>query len=113
LRRLSADEYAQLWDALQKGDVMTADMFLLIAVSGWRSGEVRLLKRSEVDLERRVAILGDTKTGLSVRPLSTAAVEIIKRQPEKGPYVFEYRHGKPISNLTPWWKKLKCGSTGD
>ncbi len=107
LRRLSTDEYVQLGRALENGDRLTADMFLLIAVSGWRSGEVRCLKRSEVDLERHVAVLGDTKTGQSVRPLSSAAVEIIERQPRKGEFVFEYRHAKPISNLTPWWKKLK------
>jgi integrase len=108
LRRLSTDEYAQLGRALKNGDCMTADMFLLISISGWRSGEVRLLKRSEVDLERRVAVLGDTKTGQSVRPLSGAAVEIIRRQPIKnGQFIFEYNHAKPISNLTPWWKKLK------
>jgi integrase len=107
MRRLSADEYAQLWSAFENEKNVATDVFLFLAVSGWRSSEAKNLKWSELDLERRVATLGDTKTGMSIRPLSGAAVDIIKRQPLKnGQYVFEHRHAKPISNLTPWWNKL-------
>jgi integrase len=107
MRRLSADEYAQLWSALESEKNVATDVFLFLAISGWRSGEAKNLKFSEVDLERRVATLGDTKSGVSIRPLSCAVVEIIKRQPVKnGQFVFEHRHAKPISNLTPWWNKL-------
>jgi integrase len=106
LRRLSEAEYAQLWHALENGDNAAADIFRLLAVSGWRSSEARCLKWSELDLERRVATLADTKAGLSVRPLSGAAIEIIKRQPEKGAYVFDHQRGKPIGRLTQFWAKL-------
>jgi integrase len=107
MRRLSADEYAQLWSALESEKNVATDVFLFLAISGWRSGEAKNLKFSDVDLEHRVATLGDTKSGVSIRPLSSAAVEIIKRQPVKnGQFVFEHRHAKPISNLTPWWNKL-------
>jgi integrase len=85
---------------------MVSDIFLLLAVTGWRSSEVKNLRFSEVDLERRVATLGDTKTGVSVRPLSGAAVEIIKRQGAKGEYVFEHEHASPIGNLRSRWIKL-------
>jgi integrase len=107
MRRLSDGEYRQLWAALQSGG-QTADMFLLLTVTGWRSGEVRTLRFSEVDLERRIATLGDTKTGLSVRPLSSAAVEIIKRQSHRDgqQFVFPHKRGKPPSNLFPHWAKL-------
>ena len=110
LRRLSEAEYAQLFHALN-GDNAAADIFRLLAVSGWRSSEARCLKWSELDLERRVATLSDTKAGLSVRPLSNAAVEIIKRQPQKGAYVFDYQHGKPIGKLTQFWAKLGMDKT--
>ena len=50
---------------VRKKNVAT-DVFLFLAVSGWRSGEAKNLKFSEVDLERRVATLGDTKSGLSI-----------------------------------------------
>ena len=111
MRRLSDVEYAQLWSALENGDNAARDVFKLLVVSGWRSGEANNLRWSEVDLERRIATLGDTKTGLSVRPLSSAAVEIIERQPKKGPFVFDYQHSKPISNLSPHWNKLGLDKT--
>ena len=107
MRRMAESEYAQLWSALQNEKNVAADVFLFLAISGWRSGEAKNLRFSEVDLERRVATLGNTKTGLSVRPLSSAAIEIIKRQPVRnGQFVFEHKHAKPITNLTPWWNKL-------
>ena len=90
LRRLSETEYAQLWHALENKDNEATDIFRLLAVSGWRSSEARCLKWSELDLDRRVATLADTKAGyLSVRPLCVAAMEIIiKRQREKKPIRF-------------------------
>jgi integrase len=108
MRRVSEAEYAQLLSALENEKSVAADVFLFLAISGWRSGEAKDLKFSEADLERRIATLGDTKTGLSVRPLSGSAIEIIKRQRrrENQQFVFEHKHAKPISNLTPWWNKL-------
>ena len=44
-----------------------------LALTGWRSGEALGLRRAEVDLARRTARLADTKTGLSIRPLSHPA----------------------------------------
>jgi integrase len=104
-RRLSEAEYAQ-FGAARNGD-MVSDIFLMLAVTGWRSSEVKNLRWSEVDLDRSVATLGDTKTGLSVRPLSKIAVQIIEAQTRKGPYVFEHEHGKPIGNLHSRWIKLQ------
>jgi site-specific recombinase XerD len=111
LRRLSETEYPQLWHALENKDNEATDIFRLLAVSGWRSSEARCLKWSELDLDRRVATLTDTKAGLSVRPLCVAAMEIIKRQPEKSPYVFDYQRGKPIGRLTQCWAKLGMDKT--
>ena len=101
-RRLSDAEYAQLGKGLNGG--MFSDIFLFLAVTGFRSGEVKNLRWSECDLERSIVTLGDTKTGVSVRPLSNIAIEIIKRQKQSGaPYVF----GTPVTNLRPHWLKLK------
>jgi integrase len=52
MRRLSDAEYQQLWSALRDGS-KASDMILLLTVTGWRSGEVRNLKFSQVDLERK------------------------------------------------------------
>ena len=68
LRRLSTDEYEKLGAAL-KGGALTLDRtvadIILMLLSGWRSGEVKNLRWKEVDIDRRVAQLNDTKSGLS------------------------------------------------
>ena len=80
-RRLSHSEYAQLWSALESEKNVATDVFLLLAVTGFRSSEAKNLKYSECDLERNIVTLGDTKLGVSVRPLSSAAIEILSAKP--------------------------------
>jgi len=109
-RRLSVEEYQQLGTAISSSTSVPHDIFLFLAVSGWRSSEARLLRHSEIDLERCIATLEDTKTGKSVRPLSSAAIEIIKRQSPSSEYVFALKQGRPASNLFPPWQKLKMPS---
>jgi integrase len=104
-RRLSDAEYAQLGAALKGGII--SDIFLLLAVTGWRSSEAKNLRWEECDLERSIVTLGDTKTGVSIRPLSAAAIEIIKRQKQNGStFVFDQGHGMPINVLRHNWLKL-------
>ena len=103
-RRLSVAEYAQLGTTLN-GSVPHA-IFQFLAVTGWRSSEARLLRHTELDLERHTATLGDTKTGISIRPLSSAAIEIIQRQPRLGEYVFALQ-GRAFTNIHPHWHKLE------
>jgi integrase len=113
MRRLAESEYGQLHSALQAEKNVANEVISFLTITGWRSGEAKDLRLSEVDLERRIATLGDTKTGQSVRPLSSAAVEIIKGQQrrEGQEFVFEHKHAKPISNLTPWFNKLGLDKT--
>ena len=82
-RRLSDDEYAAFGAALrQAGEneiwpaAIAAARFL--AVTGWRSGEALGLQWSDIDLSRRTARLADTKSGLSIRPLSNAACDVLR-----------------------------------
>jgi integrase len=82
-RRLSNDEYKALGDGLRKAEkenvwpaAVAAARFL--ALTGWRSGEVLALRREEIDVTRRTAILGDTKTGRSVRPIAKLACEMLR-----------------------------------
>jgi integrase len=108
MRRLAESEYAQLWGALDSEKNVATDVFLFLAVTGFRSGEAKNLQWKEVDLERQTVVLGDTKTGVSIRPLSNAAIDIIKRQKQSGAsYVFAHLHNKPVNNLRPWWLKLQ------
>jgi integrase len=82
-RRLSEAEYGALGEALRKAKAkgiwpaaLAATRFL--AITGWRTGEVLALCWNEVDLARRTATLGDTKTGRSVRPLSQFATDVLR-----------------------------------
>ena len=110
-RRLSDVEYAQLHQAIAGvANKTAASVITLIAISGWRSGEVMNLKYSELDLDRHVAALGDTKTGRSVRALSGAAISLIRAQPKNAIYVFESENGRPISKLRFHWLKLQMPS---
>ena len=111
LRRLSVAEYPLLWSILANDRHVTSEIFLFLALTGWRSGEARLLKYSELDMDRRIATLADSKTGQSVRPLSRAAIDVIQRQPRASEFVFPLRNGKPVTNLTPYWNKLGIDKT--
>lgn len=105
MRRLSEAEYQQFGKAIN-GSGRANDIFSMLILTGWRSSEVRLLKFSECDLERRMATLGDTKSGLSIRALCAAAVKIIEAQPIHGEYVFT-NSGRLLTSLNRHWQKLR------
>ena len=57
-RRLSDTEYAQLGTALNGGlsvAPIAASVIKLLTLTGWRSGECKNLRWSEVDLPRQIA----------------------------------------------------------
>lgn len=65
------------------------------------------LKWSEVELVRRTAHLGDTKTGASLRPLSEEACRILRDRGRAGTYVFKAPGGdKPMSGFARIWDKV-------
>jgi integrase len=81
-RRLSDVEYRALGTALGRAaaaDVWPAAVAAVrfLALTGWRRGEALMLTWRDVDLARRTASLPDTKTGRSMRPLSTAACDVL------------------------------------
>jgi integrase len=84
--RLQLTDYRALGGALDSSDLwpnaLAAIRFL--SLTGWRRGEVLALRWSEVDLPRRTARLADTKTGESMRPLSRAAVAVLRWQRRLG-----------------------------
>lgn len=110
-RRLSEAEYKALSAGLIKCSnsvwppALAAARMLLL--TGWRRGEVIGLKWEEVDLDRRTAILGDTKTGRSVRPLASAVCKIVKAQRKSDGYVFAASRGEgPMSGFPSFWRKI-------
>ena len=112
LRRLTDDEYGNVGRAIRQAKVegiwpaaIAAAHFL--AVTGWRTGEVVGLRRVEVDLARRTALLGDTKTGQSIRPLSHAACDILREQRGTGDLLFPASKGEgTMTGFPRFWNKI-------
>jgi integrase len=81
-RRLIEEEYAKLGGGLRQAakTIWPAAVVCLrfLALTGWRSGEALSLRWRDVDLVRRTAILPDTKSGRSMRPLSHAACDLLR-----------------------------------
>jgi integrase len=108
-RRLSEAEYAALGAALRAAatngiwpPAVSAVCFL--AVTGWRSGEATALTWPQVDLARRTAILPDTKSGRSMRPLSRVACEVLG-EADTG-LVFPASRGNRPLDLRDHWLRI-------
>ena len=83
-RYLSLEEVSQLGKAFDKiladgANRKAIDIARLWALTGCRRNEIAALEWDEVDLDRGLLVLGDTKTGRSIRPLSLAAMAHFKR----------------------------------
>jgi len=119
-RRLSDEEYAAFGKGLAKvaepplprkdGKPIKVRMWppaiaaaRFLALTGWRSGEALALRWGMVDLARRTARLSDTKTGESLRPLSTAACDLLRAQGPRGAdaLVFPPSRGEGIMSGFP------------
>ncbi len=104
-RRLSSEEYLALGQALAAvadAQPVAVAAIRFLALTGWRRGEAVNLQWSDVDRERRMVLLGDTKTGRSVRPLARAAIGVLEGLPRRpgSPWVFPASHGSgPLANL--------------
>src|SRR6516162_11680141 len=113
-RRLSDDEYKAFGDALRQANtenVWPAAIAVprFLALTGWRSGEALGLRWDEIDLARRTATLGDTKTGRSVRPLSHAACDVLRNLPRSGHLMFPATRGTGdvvMSGFKKLWKRI-------
>ena len=111
-RRLSEAEYATFGKALRQAKeanvwpaAVEATRFL--ALTGWRRGEALQLRWDEIDLARRTATLADTKTGLSVRPLSHAACEVLESLMRTGQLVFPATRGpRPMAGFPKLWMRI-------
>jgi integrase len=99
---LSAEQYGELGQALdnaeREGEHWQATAAIrLIAVTGCRRSEILNLRWSEVDLEHSCLRLGNTKTGVSLRPLPSAARAVLDGLPQYGCWVFPGRSRQDLS----------------
>lgn len=87
-RRLTETESAALGARLRQaeGTIWPPAVACLhfLTLTGWRSGEAVALRWQDVDLARRIAVLPDTKTGRSMRPLSNTACDLLRTLPRMG-----------------------------
>ncbi len=79
-RRLSPEEQQRLFDAVgAHSNPMLGWVVRLAVETGMRSSEITGLRRSQIDFDRRVVILRDTKNGTArTVPLTRAAAEILR-----------------------------------
>jgi integrase len=111
-RRLSDAEYRIFGSALERAAdeqiwpaAIAAARFL--GLTGWRSGEALGLRWTEIDLARRTAMLGDTKTGRSVRPLSQAACEVLQSLSRSSDLAFPATRGDGrMSGFPKFWARI-------
>jgi integrase len=116
-RRLNDAEYKILGTAFEKAEVKqiwpsAIAIGRFLALTGWRSGEALGLRWAEVDLSRRTATLGDTKTGRSVRPLSQAACDVLRSLTRSTNLVFSATRGEGRMTGFPklWARIAACGA---
>jgi integrase len=118
-RRMSDEEFAQFGAAMRQAETtiwppaVAAARF--IALTGFRRGEVLALRWGEVDIGRRTAMLAETKTGKSIRPLSRAACEVLSKLARTGDLVFPASRGEGQMTGFPklWARIAKLGALPD
>ncbi len=115
-RRLTNDEYEALGIALRKAKIAkiwpaAIAVARFLAISGWRRGEALSLRWDELDLDRRTATLGDTKSGRSVRPLSDTACDLLRGLGRSGELVFPATRGdgRMVGFPKFWARIIKLG----
>lgn len=115
-RYLSKDEFARLGAVLATvAEECLESLYVVAAIrllmfTGARVGEILTLKWSFVDLQRRLLILPDSKTGQKMITLNSAAVEVLQSLPrvQDNPYVIIGRvERKYLVNLQKPWRRIR------
>lgn len=121
-RFLSIDEIKRLGAALDELEaegmnVKAIQITRLWVLTGCRRQEIAELKWDEIDFERGLLVLADSKTGRSVRPLAAAAVKLLQtiERDEDSDFVFPADSGESFFQGTKKvWPKIiaKAGLEG-
>ena len=112
---LGSEEYALLGKALSHAETNGEPWQALLtvrtlALTGCRRGEIERLKRSEVDISGQALRLGDTKTGLSIRPVGKHALAVLQKAMRRSNSVYVFpsirTEEKPFSGLPKVWQRV-------
>lgn len=114
-RFLNEEEVGRLVQAVEKAEGVGANykgiaIIRLLLITGARKGEIEALKWKEVDFDRGMLRLDDTKSGASLRPLAPAAINILKTLPHhaESPYVFPADRSQGYFVGTPKiWRQIR------
>ncbi|MFN3213738.1 MAG: tyrosine-type recombinase/integrase [Henriciella sp.] len=81
----------------------------LLSLTGARRSEISELKWSEIDFDQGFLRLGDTKTGMSIRPISKLALDLLDLQPrEHEKWVFPASTGPAAyQGLGKIWRQIR------
>jgi integrase len=113
-RYLSTDEMKRLGDALENAGGRESPGALtairLLALTGARRGEILNAEWSQIDFERSILILPDSKTGHKVILLGVPAMEVLTNaiRIEGNSYVCPGKTpGRPIVNIQKVWNRIR------
>ena len=110
--RLAAGDYFKLGIALgefAENSPMAVRAIWLVALTGCRRGEIERLTWSEIDLHGKCLRLADSKEGASVRPLGSAALELLRHltPSDNAEFVFPGSTGDaPYVGLPKVWTRI-------
>jgi integrase len=89
----------------------------LLLLTGARRDEIRTLRWQHVDLERRLLLLPDSKTGRKTILLSNGATDLLRLIPKVAENPFVFPGGKPATPIhdleRPWQKIRKAAGLED
>jgi integrase len=109
---IDTDRYRALGKAIESAEArgvpwQALDAARLLALTGCRRGEIENLRWDEVDIPGRCLRLAESKTGASLRPIGSPALELLRKRKEsaKGEFVFA-RRGKPYKGLPAAWQRI-------
>ena len=111
-RYLTAEELGRLGAALDRHESdypVDVRAVRLILLSGMRRGEVLGLRWSEVDFDRGLLHLADSKTGPKDVVLGAAALQLLRDAPRDGEWVIpsERRGGMHRDSVRTLWNKAR------
>ena len=114
-RFLSLEELGRLGEAIRAGEADGANEFAMAALrllifTGARLGEILNLRWEEVDLEKGVLVLPNSKTGRKRIYLNPPALEVLKALPNiaGNPFVIVgHRRGAQMVNLQKPWGRVR------
>jgi integrase len=113
-RYLTREEWARLGDVLRRHETEANPAFVaairVLALTGCRRSEITRLRWDELDLEKGVIRLSESKVGARVVPLGEQAVRVFRelKATQTSPWVFPSTRGVgPIVGIQKVWAYLR------